>query len=105
MSSNNNIVSISDGGISWQDKTLENRSQAVGSTADVLSSYLHLKIMACNVSQTVDESSYHCALIATGNENPLVQYSNKENLNITGIYLIDHLFVIRFSNSCVPCLV
>lgn len=52
--------------------------------------------MACEVNQTVDEESYHCALIANGNENPpqfIQDNSNKVNLNITGIYLIAHLFV------------
>lgn len=86
-----NIVLVSDRGVSWQDKNLKNRSEAVGSTDDVLSSCLHLKIMACNVSQTVDEGSYQCALLANGDEDPLTQYSNKVNLNITGIYLIAHL--------------
>lgn len=100
-----NIVFVSDRVVSWQDKNLENRSQGNGSTEDVLSSYLHFKIMACNVSQTVDEGSYQCALIANGDEDPLTRDSNKINLNITGIYLIAHLFVIRFANSCVPCLI
>lgn len=86
MSSDNNIVSVSGKNVSWQDKELENRGQANGSTTDVLSSYLHLKIMACDVNQTVDERSYHCALIADGNEEHFTQDSNKENLNITGSF-------------------
>lgn len=61
--------------------------------------------MACNVSQTVDEGSYQCALIANGDEGLLTPNSNKVNLNITGIYLIAHLFVFRFANSCVPYLI
>lgn len=100
-----NIVFVSDRVVSWQDKNLENRSNATGSTEDVLSSYLHLKIMACDVNQTVDEGSYKCAAIANGEKDPLPKDSNKVNLNIAGIYLIPHLFVIRFANSCVPCLV
>lgn len=52
--------------------------------------------MACEVNQTEDEKSYHCALIANRNENTLQliqKNSNKVYLNITGIYLIAHLFV------------
>lgn len=100
-----NIVFVSDRVVSWQDTNLENRSQATGSTEDVLSSYLHLEILACSVSQTVDEGSYQCALIANGDEGPLTADSNKVNLNITGVYLIAHLFVFRFANSCVPYLI
>lgn len=81
-----NIVLVSDRGVSWQDKKLENRSKAVGSTKDVFSSRLHLKIMACDVNQTVDEGSYQCALIANGDEDPLTPDSNKVNLNITGYF-------------------
>lgn len=87
--SNTNIVSISNDSISWQDENLETRSKADGSTKDVLSSNLTFKIMACDVNQTVDERSYHCALIANGNENPLQLIqddSNKVNLNITGSF-------------------
>lgn len=83
---NTNIVSVSNRGVSWQDKNLKNRSEAVGSTKDVLSSNLHLTIMACNVSQTVDEGSYQCALIANGDEDPLTRDSNKINLNIIGSF-------------------
>lgn len=85
--SDTNIVFISNESIFWQDEKLKTRSKAVGSIKNVLSSYLDLKIMACEVNQTVDEKSYHCALIANGNENPpqfIQDDSNKVNLNITG---------------------
>lgn len=94
--SNTNIVSISNDSVSWQDEKLKTRSKADGSTKDVLSSNLRFKIMACDVNQTVDERSYYCTLIASGNENPLQliqKDSDKVNLNITGIYHIAHLFV------------
>lgn len=99
--SDTNIVSISGVGVSWQDAKLKTRSKGGGDIKDVTSSYLNLKIMACDVNQTIDERSYHCALFAIGNEDPVD--SNKVNLNITGIYLIAHLCVIRFANSCTPC--
>lgn len=101
--SDTNIVSISDVGVLWQDAKLMTRSIGDGDIGDVISPFLHLKIMACDVNQTIDERSYHCALIANGNEDTLVLNSNKVNLNITGIYLIAHLFLIRFANSFVPC--
>lgn len=101
--SDSNIVSISDVGVSWQDAKLKTRSKGRGDIKDVISSYLNLKIMACDVNQTIDERSYRCALIANGNEDTVVQDSIKVNLNITGIYLIAHLCVIRFANSCTPC--
>lgn len=41
--------------------------------------------MACDVNQTIDEGSYQCAIVATGNKSPLIQdVSNKLNLKITG---------------------
>lgn len=97
--SDTNIVLISNNIIFWQDETLKTRSEAVGSIENVLSSYLDLKIMACEVNPTVDGKSYHCTLIANGNENPfqLIQEdSNKVNLNIKGIHLTAHLFVFDF---------
>lgn len=62
--------------------------------------------MACDVNQTIDEGSYQCAIVATGNKRPLIQdVSNKLNLKITGIDLIFNLFVIQFANASVRCLV
>lgn len=96
--SDTNIVSITDSGVFWQDKKLESRSKVNATIKIILSSYLQLKIMACDVNQTIDEGSYQCALVASGNENPLIQMvSNIVNLNITGIDLITHLFVFRLS--------
>lgn len=83
--SDTNIVSITDSGVFWQDKKLESRSKVNATIKIILSSYLQLKIMACDVNQTIDEGSYQCALVASGNENPLIQMvSNIVNLNITG---------------------
>lgn len=62
--------------------------------------------MACDVNQTIDEGSYACVLVATGNEIPSIPiYSNIVYLNITGIDLIFNLFVIRFAKTCGKCLV
>lgn len=95
-----NIVSIPNGHVLYQDKELETRSKADGSTKSGLSSYLHLMIMACDVNQTVDVRTYQCVLIASGNGNSLIRkVSDKVNLNITGINLITYLFVIRLANS------
>lgn len=102
---NTNIVSISNGRISWQDTELKTRSKINASIKNILPSYLQIKIMACDVNQTIDEGSYQCALVATGNEIPLItRVSNIVNLNITGIDRIFNLFVIRFANTCVKCL-
>lgn len=80
-----NIVLIDVDGVSWQDTKLEARSDVNASINSTLSSYLHIKIMACDVNQTVDEGSYQCALVATGIKNPLIRrFSNISNLNITG---------------------
>lgn len=102
---NTNIVSISDGSVSWQDTQLKTRSKMIESIKNILSSYLQIKIMACDVNQTIDEGSYQCTLVATGNEIPLItRVSNIVNLNITGIDLIFNLFIIRFANTFVKCL-
>lgn len=96
--SDTNIVSLSDKGVFWQDKKTETRSKVDANITNILSSYLHLNIMACNVNQTIDEGSYQCALVASGNENPLIERDSYiVNLNITGIDLITHLFVFRLS--------
>lgn len=80
-----NIVLIDVGRVSWQDTKLEARSKLNASINSTLSSYLHIKIMACDVNQTIDEGSYQCALAATGNKIPSIQdVSNKLNLKITG---------------------
>lgn len=102
---NTNIVSISNGSVSWQDTELETRSKKNASIQNILSSYLQIKIMACDVDQPKDEGSYQCALGATGNDIPFISSdSNIVNLKITGIDLILNLFVIRFANTCVKCL-
>lgn len=104
--SDTNIVSISDDGISWQDTELQTRSKIDASILNILSSHLDVKVIACDVNQTIDEGYYQCALLATGNENPLIQrVSNIVNLNITGIDFVPNLSVIRFANTCVKCLV
>lgn len=80
-----NIVLIDVDRVSWQDTKLEARSKLNASINSTLSSYLHIKIMACDVNQTIDEGSYQCALAATGNKIPSIQdVSNKLNLKITG---------------------
>lgn len=83
--SDTNIVSILDGSVSYQDKQLETRSKANGSIENVLMSCLHLKIMACDVNQTIDERTYQCTLIAIGNKTSSAsKISDVVNLNITG---------------------
>lgn len=80
-----NIVLKAKRGVSWQDTKLQARSKLNASINSTLSSYLHLKIMACDVNQTIDEGSYQCTLVATGNKIPSIQEnSNKLNLKITG---------------------
>lgn len=83
--SNTNIVLISQDGVFWQDNQLQNRSKVDASIENVNSSYLHLKIMACDVNQTIDEEAYQCTLNALGNIKPIIQEdSDTVNLNITG---------------------
>lgn len=79
-----NIVSIiSDGSVSWQDIQLQNRSIVNASTEIINQLYLHLKIMACEVNDTVDKGTYHCELVAHG-EQSIEKSSEIKNLTITG---------------------
>lgn len=81
-----NIVSISDGIVSWQDKQLQNRSSVNASTENIHPSYLHLKIMACDVNDTADQGMYHCELFAYGKKIGSVgNRSEIKNLTITGL--------------------
>lgn len=80
-----NIISIiSDGSVSWQDKQLQNRSNVTASTENINQWYLHLKIKACDVNDTVDKGMYHCELFAHYRKNPIENSSEKKNLTITG---------------------
>lgn len=79
-----NIVSIiSNGNVSWQDKQLQNRSNVTASTEHIIESYLHLKIRACDVNDTVDEGMYQCELVAQ-EKNSIENSSEKKNITITG---------------------
>lgn len=93
--SNKNIVSITEYGIGWQDKILQNRSKIDATIENVNRSYLHLKILACNVDRT-DEATYYCELSATRED--FSQYhmgSEQISLNLTG-------FVQRKTYACGP---
>lgn len=79
-----NIVSISDGSVSWQDKQLQNRSSVNASTENINQSYLHLKIKACDVNDTVDKGMYQCELAAYYGKSSIENHSEKKNLTITG---------------------
>lgn len=80
-----NIVSIiSDGSVFWQDKQVQNRSNVAASTENINQSYLHLKIKACDVNDTVDKGMYHCELVAYFGKNSIENCSEKKNLIITG---------------------
>lgn len=79
-----NIVSIiSDGSVFWQDKQLQNRSKVTASIENINQSYLHLKIRACDVNDTVDKGIYACELIAHRKSSIEIR-SEKKNLTITG---------------------
>lgn len=81
--SNTSIVSISESGIFWQDKILENRSEINASIKIVQSSYLNLTIFACNVERG-DEGIYFCDLKATTEDfTPYQSRSEQISLNIT----------------------
>nr|XP_034307641.1 uncharacterized protein LOC117683010 [Crassostrea gigas] len=83
--SNKDIVSITDYGVFWQDKNLETRSKINATIENVRSSYLYLKILACNVTQT-DEATYFCDLSAINEDfSQVLAQSEKISLNITGI--------------------
>lgn len=84
--SNKDIVSITEYGFFWQDKNLETRSKINANIENVRSSFLNLKILACNVTQT-DEATYFCDLSAIKEEDfsQVLAQSEKISLNITGI--------------------
>lgn len=83
--SNIDIVSITQYGLFWQDKNLRIRSEINADIENVHSSYLRLKILACNVEQT-DEATYFCDLSAIKEDfSQILGQSEKISLNITGI--------------------
>lgn len=91
--SNTSIVSISNYGIGWQDKILQTRSKINANIENVNRSYLHLKILACNVERT-DEATYYCDLSATKEDFSQYPMSSEQiSLNITG-------FVDRKTDKC-----
>lgn len=80
-----NIVLISTDGIFWQDNQLRNRSKLDANITIVSSSYLQLKIPACDVNQQIDEETYQCTLSALGIKTPVIRNDSKAvNLTITG---------------------
>lgn len=82
--SNTSIVSITHYGIVWQDKILQNRSEANGTIENVNLSYLYLKIFSCNVEQT-DEAAYYCDLNAISKDlSEYLRSSEQISLNMTG---------------------
>lgn len=82
--SNTNIVSISHFGILWQDKNLQTRTYINATIENVILSYLHLKIFACDVAQT-DEATYFCDISAIKEDfSVILQSSNEISLKITG---------------------
>lgn len=94
--SDNSIVSISKygTGISWQDKSLQNRSEINATIENVNQSFLHLKIFACNVERT-DEATYYCDLEAIKKDISEYQGRSEQiSLNITG-------FVDEKTEKCV----
>lgn len=94
--SNTSIVSISNYGIGWQDKILQTRSKINANIENVNRSYLHLKILACNVERT-DEATYYCDLSATKEDFSQYPMSSEQiSLNITG-----KVPCIGFNNCCV----
>lgn len=92
--SNKSIVSITRYGIFWQDKILQNRSEIYATIENVNLSYLHLKIIACNVELT-DEATYYCDLSAIKKDFSEHNNSSKQiSLSIAG-------FVDETTNKCV----
>lgn len=91
--SNTEIVAISGSVVQWTDNQLQTRSKVNASTEDVLSSYLHLKIMACDVNNTIDQETYQCELTALKQNGPVITpVSKKVYLNITGIFFFSFYF-------------
>lgn len=82
--SSKSIVSITQNGIVWQDTILMNRSEINATIENVDLSYLHLKIVACNVKLT-DEATYYCDLSAIKKDfSGYLRSSEQIPLNITG---------------------
>lgn len=81
-------------GISWLDKSLQNRSDINATIENVNRSFLHLTIFACNVERT-DEATYYCELNAIKKDfSEYTERSEQISLNITG-------FVDEKTEKCV----
>ena len=80
--SNTNIVFVTETGVRWQDKELQQRAVADGSVMNATSSFLHMAIVRQNVMKN-DGGIYFCKSFAVY-RNP--QESQKFFLNITGNY-------------------
>ena len=82
--SNTNIVSVTEKGVFWQDEELQHRAFANGSVMNATSSYLHMEIVAQNVT-TNDGGTYFC--LSTDqyiNGSIIPEETGKTFLNVTG---------------------
>lgn len=88
MRSEKAIVSISDNNVSRPDNQLKERGKVNATIVNINSthsSYLHLKIKACDVNSTIDQETYYCHLVAHRKNSPTIdKTSDKVHLNITG---------------------
>ena len=80
--SNTNIVSVTETGVRWQDKELQQRAVADGSVMNATSSFLHMAIDRQNVTKN-DGGIYFCKSFAVLRNQ---QESQKLFLNIIGNY-------------------
>ena len=80
----NNIASVRESGVSWQDKELLGRAIAYGSVINATSSYLHMTIDKRNVTSS-DGGAYSCISSAQyRNRSILYENTGEIFLNITG---------------------
>ena len=82
--STTNIVFVTEAGVLWQDKELQQRAHAEGSVMNATSSYLHMAIVRQNVTKN-DGGTYSCQSFAESRNH---QESPKTFLNITGNYIL-----------------
>lgn len=90
--SNTRVVTVSKTGVVWSDAALENTSGVTvnASVSNVMSSYLHLKILKTEVRYPEDFGSYQCFLAAKDSHSGLVN-DHSLIVNITGQYKPIHV--------------
>lgn len=99
--SNKTVVVIEKKGVSWQDAALENKIEITvnASISNVMSSYLHLRILKTAVRYPDDMGLYQCCLAAADLRHGLItNYS--QTVNLTGMKNFFFLILSKFRIKC-----